>query len=285
MENLIQAYQKDDQLLRDILESNSLDDGFRLWWLGQSGYLIQYKDQHLLIDPYLSDSLTKKYAQTNKPHIRMSELVVNPEKLDMIDVVTSSHNHTDHLDGETLIPLLKANPSLKMLIPEANRAFVANRINKDVDYPLGLDAEETLSLGHFHFTAIPAAHEALEKDEKGRHKFLGYVIEFGKWSIYHSGDTLLYAGLAEALKKYNIDIALLPINGKDPKRKVAGNLNGKEAAKLGKDIGAGLVIPCHYDMFTFNTANPNRLAEEAQKISQAYIILRIGQKYSHPSFV
>jgi L-ascorbate metabolism protein UlaG (beta-lactamase superfamily) len=27
-----------------------------------------------------------------------------PERLDFMDVVTSSHNHTDHLDVETLIP-------------------------------------------------------------------------------------------------------------------------------------------------------------------------------------
>ena len=83
-------------------------DHFDIWWLGQSGFLIQWNGSVLLFDPYLSDSLTKKYAETQKPHVRMSELVINPLLLNNIDIVTSSHNHTDHLDAETLIPLLRS---------------------------------------------------------------------------------------------------------------------------------------------------------------------------------
>ena len=33
-------------------------------------------DRHLLFDPYLSESLTKKYAQTDKPHVRMTRRAV-----------------------------------------------------------------------------------------------------------------------------------------------------------------------------------------------------------------
>ena len=57
---------------------------------------MQWNDHHLLLDPYLSDSLTRKYAATDKPHVRMTELVIDPARLDFIDAVTSSHNHTDH---------------------------------------------------------------------------------------------------------------------------------------------------------------------------------------------
>ena len=70
----------------------------------------------MLIDPYLSDSLTKKYAETDKPHVRISELVIHPEDLPSIDFITSSHNHTDHLDAETIMPIIKKNPSCKMYI-------------------------------------------------------------------------------------------------------------------------------------------------------------------------
>ena len=50
----------------------------------------------------------------------------------------------------------------------------------------------------------------------------------------------------------------LPINGRAPERRVAGNLSGAEAARLAKSIGARLVIPCHYEMFEFNTADRQR---------------------------
>ena len=92
---------------------------FRLWWLGQSGFLFQWRGQHLLLDPYLSDSLTKKYAATDKPHVRMTARALDPAALDFIDVVTSSHNHTDHLDAETIVPLLRVNKGIVLIVPSA----------------------------------------------------------------------------------------------------------------------------------------------------------------------
>src|SRR5690348_15689596 len=171
------------------------DATLRLWWLGQSGYLVQWQGRHLLLDPYLSDSLTKKYSNTDKPHVRMTERVVAPERLDFIDVVTSSHNHTDHLDADTLTPVLRANPRLELVIPEANREFVVDRLKIPIELPRGLDAGQFTTIGPFRVHAVPAAHERLEKDAGGRHRFLGYVVEFGEWSVYHSGDTVLYDGM------------------------------------------------------------------------------------------
>jgi hypothetical protein len=94
---LIKAVKKDEELIAEMDSLMKDENHFHLWWLGQSGFLLQWKGKRVLIDPYLSDSLTKKYLTTDKPHTRMSELVVKPELLKNISVVTSSHNHTDHL--------------------------------------------------------------------------------------------------------------------------------------------------------------------------------------------
>jgi len=107
--SLILAIKKDEALVTEMDALINNEPRFYLWWLGQSGFLLQWKGKRVLIDPYLSDSLTKKYAATDKPHIRMSERVIDPELLRNISVVTSSHNHTDHLDAETLIPVLRNN--------------------------------------------------------------------------------------------------------------------------------------------------------------------------------
>jgi L-ascorbate metabolism protein UlaG (beta-lactamase superfamily) len=255
-------------LLADIRRSSC-----RLWWLGQSGFLLQYQGRHLLIDPYLSDSLTKKYAATDKPHVRMTERVIAPERLDFIDVVTSSHNHTDHLDAETLRPLLLINPRIRLVVPEANRAFVAERLGIDPAVPVGIDDGTEAEIAGFHFTGVLSAHE-----EPSNH-YMGYVVRFGVWTIYHSGDTVLYAGMAERLRPHRIDIALLPINGRAPERRVPGNLNGREAAGLAKAIGARLVIPCHYEMFEFNTASPDEFVAEAKRLQQPYRLLRCGERW------
>src|SRR5712671_2195451 len=121
---MIKPALQDDNFLADVAAARDDFVQFHLWGLGQSGFLLQWQGKHLLFDPYLSDSLTQKYAATDKPHVRLTERVITPERLANISVVTSSHNHTDHLDAETLGPLLAANPQAQFVIPEANRTFI-----------------------------------------------------------------------------------------------------------------------------------------------------------------
>ena len=277
--NLIAAIKKDEALIAEMDSFINDESHFYLWWLGQSGYLLQWQGKRVLIDPYLSDSLTKKYLTTDKPHTRMSERVLNPELLKNISIVTSSHNHTDHLDAETLIPIIKNNPGIKFIIPEANRNFVAERVNCPNDFPIGMNDRKTVTIDGFSFHGIPAKHNEIERDEKGNCKYMGYIIEFGHYKIYHSGDTIWFDGMEDLLKPFAVDLAILPINGNDPARKVAGNLNCREAAALGKATHAKSVIPCHYDMFSFNTADVSNFIKEAEGIGQPYCVLSGGEYF------
>lgn len=278
---MIKPILQDDAFLEDVLRARAESpEQLHLWWLGQSGFLVQWQGRHLLFDPYLSNSLTAKYAGTDKPHVRMTERVIAPERLKFVDVVTSSHNHTDHLDKATLVPLLAANPRAQLVIPEANREFVADRLECPAELPIGLDAGQHREFAHFRIHAVPAAHNRLERDDAGRHKFLGYVVQAGPWTLYHSGDTKRYEGMDDWLKRRPVDVALLPINGDRPERRVAGNLDGLEAASLAKDIGARLVIPCHFEMFEFNTASPDAFIESATALGQPFKVLRAGERWS-----
>jgi L-ascorbate metabolism protein UlaG (beta-lactamase superfamily) len=275
---MIKPVLQDDAFLEDVFRAKGNPDQLHLWWLGQSGFLIQWQGHHLLIDPYLSDSLTKKYMGTNKPHVRMTERVIAPQRLDFVDVVTSSHNHTDHLDGETLIPLLKANPNLTLLVSRANINFAAERLQVSAKRLTSIRVGgESVNINPFTFYAIPSAHETLEQDENGDHRYIGLILQAGKWTIYHSGDCVPYNGLVEHLKRWKIDIAILPINGRDPARAVAGNFTGFEAAQLGKQINAGIVIPCHYEMFEFNTVSPQEFVQTAITLGQSYRLLKCGE--------
>jgi len=276
---VIRPFQSHDALLADIHASNRRDEGFRLWWLGQSGFLLQWQGIHVLLDPYLSDSLTRKYSQTDKPHVRMTELVIDPVRLSFADIVTSTHNHTDHLDAETLCPILANNPSVKLVIAEANRAFVADRLKIDAAAAIGLDDGTYAETSGIKFSGVASAHETLERDEHGRARFLGYVLEFGRWTLYHSGDTVPYEGMAEKLRRFKIDVALLPINGRAAERRVPGNLTGREAAQLARNIDAKLAIPCHFDMFEFNTAAPDEFIHHCQKLGQPFKVLRCGEQW------
>jgi len=277
---MIKPLLQDSDFLTDIKKAGLEVDKLHLWWLGQSGYLIRWRDQHLLLDPYLSDSLTEKYAGTDTPHVRMTERVIEPQQLDFIDVVTSSHNHTDHLDGKTINPLLAVNPELTVLVPEATREFAAERLQVPPERLTGITCDGSRNIGKFTFNAVPAAHEEVETDRHGHHKYIGLVVEVGPWTLYHAGDTIRYQGMTGFLNNWRINIALLPINGRDPARGVAGNLFAEEAATLGRDLEAELVIPCHYEMFEFNTVDPMVFAKAAEKAGQPYHILRCGERWS-----
>ena len=61
---------------------------------------------------------------------------------------------------------------------------------------------------------------------------------------------------------------------------MAGNLWGREAAQLAKDIGARLVIPCHYELFEFNSATPDEFVAECQRLGQPHRVLRAGAHWS-----
>ncbi|MCE9611302.1 MAG: MBL fold metallo-hydrolase [Chthoniobacter sp.] len=276
---MIRPLLQDDAFLTDVARPPAAPEELRVWWLGQSGFLLRSGGKFALLDPYLSDSLTAKYAATDKPHVRMTERVIAPERLTGIEVITSSHNHTDHLDAETLRPLLAANPQARLVIPEANRAFVAARLGIALAAPLGLDDGASATVGAFTFHGLAAAHNELARDAAGHHEYLGYVIRCTPWTIYHSGDTLLYPGLVEKLRAFApIDLALLPINGNQPERRVAGNLDGREAAQFAHAIGARDVVPCHYEMFAFNTAEPRALfLPECTRLGQPHRVLRAGE--------
>ena len=198
---MIRPLQAGEAFLDDVRGADPDPGLLHLWWVGQAGFLVAWEGRHLLLDPYLSDSLTRKYADTDKPHVRMTELVVEPERLGFVDVVTSSHAHTDHLDPDTLRALVAARPDIEIVAPEAHRDLVADRAGVARERPLGIDDGETVSAAGFSLTAVPAAHEAIERDEQGHMLCLGYVVRCGPFALYHAGDTIPYDGMADRLRE------------------------------------------------------------------------------------
>ena len=87
--------------------------------------------------------------------------------------------------------------------------------------------------------------------------------------------------MVERLQEFKIDIALLPINGRAPERRVSGNLWGTEAATLASKIGARMVIPCHYDMFEFNTETPEAFVDACNRVGQPHRVLLCGERFTY----
>ena len=276
---MIVPAQQDDALLADLAAADGGPEVLHVWWLGQSGFLVQWNGQRMLFDPYLSDSLTKKYATTDKPHVRMTERCINPAKLTGITRVTASHIHTDHLDAETLLPLATGSPGFRLYYPVPIHTEVKKRT---AGAPIELhDLREACpSLeGDWEIHATTAKHNEVVRDDQGNSAYIGFLVRCGPFRLFHSGDTLWHADLVKQCQAFgSVDVAFLPINGNNPERRVAGNLDGPEAAALAEAIGAKVVIPCHYEMFEFNTASPDAFVSACQEIGQPFQVMRCGER-------
>lgn len=256
----------------------------RFWWLGQAGFALEHAGRRILLDPYLSDSLATKYAGTVFPHIRLHPVPVDPSEIQGVRAVLHSHAHTDHLDPATVQALLTRNSPL-FIAPRAR-----SRIALDRNVPAGsftpVTAGDRVELAtDITVTAVPAAHETLETDEHGDSVFLGYVIDIAGVRIYHSGDCIPYEGQAQLLREHCVDLALLPINGRDSHRLtngVPGNFTVGEAISLCRTAGMPAMVGHHFGLFDFNTISPDdAVAEFARTAGNLqWTVPTVGRAYS-----
>jgi L-ascorbate metabolism protein UlaG (beta-lactamase superfamily) len=197
-----------------------------------------------------------------------------------LDLVLASHRHSDHLDPGTLPDLMAASPTAGLILPAAILDHAA-AMGLPRERLVGVDAGEVVERAGFRVRAVPSAHERLDRDEQGRHLYLGFVIEAEGRRLYHSGDSLAHDGLVEALGTQPFDVLFLPINGRDPARGVPGNMTASEAVDLAARMRPRFVVPHHYDMFTFNTVPAEDFEAEARRLPPgvAARVLRCGERW------
>jgi L-ascorbate metabolism protein UlaG (beta-lactamase superfamily) len=200
-----------------------------------------------------------------------------PWQLNRLHFVFCTHRHGDHMDPETLPILTKRHPTCRVIVPAAEIEYAqslglppAKLVAADAGRPLTLTSE-------LQAFPIASAHEEIKINAGGSHHFLGYVIRFGKSMIYHSGDTVPYEGLQEQLERYQIQLALLPVNGRDELRQskgIPGNFTLEEAVDLCRRAGIPVMIAHHFGMFAFNTVNPELIDQAGETAIPGLRILR-----------
>lgn len=233
-----------------------------LWSLGQAGFVLKGGNTIAYIDPYLSNSVE---ALGGPP--RRFPIPVDPSLVTHAAIVLATHEHLDHTDAPTIGPLMAASPAAILVASPQGRqiALDADVAGERIITPrLG----ERMELAGLAFTATPAAHYEYEVDDQGRARWMGFIIECNGVTIYHSGDTILFAELLAALRGTPIDIAILPINGRDHYRErdgIIGNLWPGEAVELAKELDARILIGIHNDLFAGNRVNPGMLFDELDR--------------------
>lgn len=242
-------------LLAHIRDASSAR-GVTLWWLGQSGFVIKSAGSTIVLDAFLTDygAVGRRYAPPFAPH-----------EVTDADLLVGTHDHLDHIDPEGFPAIALASPQAAVVVPYPVVARVV-ALGIPLERVRGAEVDVALESGGVRVLPIPAFHAdspeqgyGFHRDEHGRYPFLGYVFEVDGTRICHLGDTLVYEGLGERLRRLKLDVLVLPINGRSwyrEQRGIVGNMNVFEAAELAAESRATCVVPVHWDLFDDNTEDP-----------------------------
>lgn len=204
-------------------------------WIGHASFLIQTKDVNVLIDPNWSMWL-KVIKRLKKPGFDLFHL---PE----IDFVLVTHAHFDHLDRRTLRKVAADQP---IVVPLG----VGNLVH-DLGFNIvhELDHYERVKLGPLAVSLTPCHHWGARLLHDSHRGFGGFLMEAQGRSIFHCGDSAYFRGFEEIGKRFEIEIALLPIGAYDPPSGREVHMNPEEAVQAFKELRAQTLVPMHYGSF------------------------------------
>jgi L-ascorbate 6-phosphate lactonase len=238
----------------------------RLWWLGHSGFALKYRHAIVCVDPLLSAT-------------RADRLVAPPfagEDVAHAGLVLCTHAHAGHLDPGTVPAILAASRGAKVVMPMSAAAH-AHALGIEYQRMVTTNADLRVEFLDDRIYAVPSAHDQLDWTPMGGYPYLGYLVRFGPYTIYHAGDGVPYDRLAERLRPYNVTVALLPIGGEK-------NFKIPEAAQLAQQVGAEWLVPMHYDMFPGCAVEVDRFIEHllGRHPAQRFKVFQCGEGWSIP---
>jgi L-ascorbate metabolism protein UlaG (beta-lactamase superfamily) len=277
-------YKQGAALLEDIERSQPGPGEAWLWYLGQLGFVINLGGLVFYIDVILNDLRGPEGIS-----LREYPAPFSPAQAGRVDYILCTHNHGDHLNLKTLVPLAEAHPQARLVVPRPWRGLLREAGIGEAQI-LGARDGETLDLGPVSLLPIAATHTRFiqdepERGENGDSLCLGYLLSSGGLTIYHAGDTWVTPALVRGLKAAGpLNVAILPINGTDwerTERSCIGNMGALDAVKLARAVPADLSIPAHYDLMAGNSENPALFADYMYRHcpAQRFHIFALGERF------
>ena len=239
-----------------------------LWWLGHAGFVVRFAHITFYVDPCLSDppGRTRRIASP-----------LTASDIRNADMIFATHGHPGHLDAPSVGTILETCRNAKLALPRscADAAYAAGiPYNRMTTTDAGLRIEYFKDNLYGRVYAVPSAHPNLDWTATRGNPYLGYLIRFGRWTIYHAGDCVMYPDLAAHLRPFNVNVALLPIGD--------GGFSVSEAAQLGADIAAKWIVPMHYGTFSDDLENQFVSHVLGHRPTQKFKVFQCGEKWTVP---
>ena len=230
-------------LMREIREFRVAPNTVAMWWLGQNGYIFKSPEGAVVsTDLYLTNHCAEADAGSGLNLERRVPVLIQPEELD-VDVFTCTHNHLDHTDPET-IGRLRHKDAGQFIGPYPScEVYREKGVESGRIVPSWPDCRIEFRDVTMHGSfALPTDDTDLNH--------MGFVFQFGKGPrVWVTGDTD-YHELLMSAAKHSPDVMITCINGG------FNNLSHFEAAQVAAQVKPKVAIPCHYDMFPDNAADP-----------------------------
>lgn len=220
-------------------------------FLGHSCFELTEGDTRVLVDPFL----------TGNPKAAATADELEPTHIFL------THGHADHYGD--VVDIAKRTGAQTVAIVELANELGEQGIENVADPNIGGTVE--FEGGWVRLT--PAWHTAISPNGTW-HTPAGLVINLGGKTVYHLGDTGLFSDLALPGKRDTIDVALMCIGGHY-------TMDRHDAVVAAEFVGAGTVIPCHYDTFPpIETDATAFKADVESKTSSKVEVLAPGETFS-----
>ena len=230
-------------------------------WFPPAWFQIKMSKKIIYIDP----AYLKKYYKNYPKKVEFSSwpdpIDGLPEKdLDKADVILVTHHHKDHCKSVTVNRLMKRDSAI--IAPKR----CSKELGKNIRFIM---PEDEIEIGHVRIKAVEAYNKKRGNKSKVAHKKgvgVGYIINIEGRSIYHAGDTDF---IPEMIEYGKIDVALLPIGGRD------FTMNLTEAVQAAIMIKPNVAIPMH----RFE-ADPQEFKKKVEKKTDIKVAaLQTGEVY------
>ncbi|MDR3074286.1 MAG: metal-dependent hydrolase [Deltaproteobacteria bacterium] len=223
-----------------------------LTWHGHANFQLRHtagKDHaDVLVDPFF----------TGNPKAGLK-----PDDIKKPDIVLVTHTHGDHI-GDA--PSICKNTGALLGIPVGMAGFFTGIAESQILNGHGFNIGGSMTAKGVTVTMTQAFHTT---DNIAP---VGYIIRFSDgYTVYHAGDTGIFAGMGILGELYAIDLALLPAGG-------VYTMDTHQAAYAAKLLKAKAVVPMHWGTFPALAQNmegfPAALAEHG---ASRAIVMRPGE--------